>query len=110
VSQLGRLARHRTPRGVGPCREAQGRFGRAAADAGVQGLASGGDGVSEDPAGARSVRRIWSGCDSERRVEAGPGDAAVGAHARSRDRSLQPRVLRGERHPRRPRRKHDGRS
>jgi hypothetical protein len=37
-------------------------------------------------------------------VEAGSGDDAVGAHVSSRDRTLLPRVPRGERHPRRARR------
>jgi hypothetical protein len=99
-SQLGR----RPPqRGVGPRRRAQRRFGGAVADEGVQGGASGGAGVSAHPAGARGVRRAYFGWESERRVEAESGDAAVGADACSRDRSLWPRVLRGEGRPRRPR-------
>jgi hypothetical protein len=59
ASQLGGLARHRPPRGVGPRRQAQRRFGGAAADAGVQGVSGGGVGVSAHPAGARGVRRAY---------------------------------------------------
>jgi hypothetical protein len=48
---------------------------------------AGGAGVSTHPAGARGVP-VYSGCrDSERRVATGSGDATVGAHACSRDRS-----------------------
>ena len=59
-----------------------------AADAGVQGGASGGEGVAEDAAGARGVRQAYRYWQSEGRVEAGPCDAAVGSHAlllRARD-------------------------
>jgi hypothetical protein len=56
--QLGRRARHRPPRGVGPRRREQRRARRCvAADERVSGVASGGEGLSEHPAGARGVRR-----------------------------------------------------
>jgi hypothetical protein len=98
--QLGRRPRHLPPRGMGPRRRARRPRRGVAADAGLQGGAR----VAEQTAGARCVRRCYWGCgESERRVEAGPGDAAVGAHACSRNRSLPPRVLRGEGHHRRPR-------
>jgi hypothetical protein len=51
--------------------------------------------LAEHAAGARCVRRWCFGWDSERRVEAGYGDATVGAHACARGCSLRSRVLRG---------------
>jgi hypothetical protein len=75
------------------------------ADAGVQGCARGREGVSTHPPGARGVRRVYS-WDSRRRVEAGSCEDAMGAQACSRDRTHPARVLRGERRPRRARRKH----
>jgi hypothetical protein len=75
-----------------------------AADAGVQGGAGGGEGVSQHPAGARRVQRVFEWWGSEKRVEAESGDAAVGGHAWSRERSLRPLVLRREGQPCRPRR------
>jgi hypothetical protein len=49
--QLGRRPRHRPPRGVGPRRRVPGARRGVAADAGVQGGAGGGKGVSEHAAG-----------------------------------------------------------
>jgi hypothetical protein len=71
-----------------------------AADERVQGGASGGEGVAEDTAGAGGVRRVYfeSSWEGERRAEAESGDAAVGAHACSRNCTRRTRVLRGEGH------------
>jgi hypothetical protein len=112
--QLGRRARHRPPRGMGPRPE----NGDGLVDAWrlMSVCTASREGAKEwlgtryttglsarREGGLVCVRRVFFGWASERRVEARPGDAAVGAHACSRDRSLQPRVLRGERHPRRSR-------
>ena len=99
-----RHARARSPsQGVGPRRQTQRRRRGVAADEVVQVGSSGGEGVSEHPARARGLRRYW--CETGgRRVEAGSGDDSLGAHTYPCDCTLQPRVLRGERHPRRARR------
>ena len=103
--KLGCRPRLLPPRGVGPRRCVQRARRGVAVVGGVQSIASGGEGVSRDPPAVNGVRRIpvggWRG-DSERGGGAQSGDDAVGGHACSFARTLQPRVLRGEGCARRP--------
>ena len=106
--KLGCRPRLRPRRGVGPCRCVQRTRGGVAAVGGMQSIASGGEGVSGNTPAADGVRRIQIGVctrwrmDSERDVGAQSGDNAMGGHACSFARTLQPRVLRGEGRARRP--------
>jgi hypothetical protein len=103
--QLGRRPRCLPPRGVGSHRRVQWARRGLAAVGGVQGGERGGEGVPGDPAAAGAVRgtNITQLDSDEVDVGARSGDAAMGGHARAGVRTLRSRVLRGERHPRRPR-------
>ena len=103
--ELGRRPRRLPPRGVGPRCYLQRARRSVAAAGGVQSGARGGEGVSGDPPSAAGVRWVlngeWRG-GCERGVGAQSSDDGVGGHACSFERTLLPRVLRGEGRPRRP--------
>jgi hypothetical protein len=82
IRQLSRPPRHRPARVLGPCRRAQRARGGVAADGGVQGVASRGEGLAANPAAAGGVQRVCQGFEGgllEGGVEAGSGGASVGA-------------------------------